>query len=87
MIAPRNIEETAEDGNGNGDGGDEGDGDVDDTTSGGGIHLMRVKTVLLAIESQYMRQSRRTRNGHLPVLPGSPIQHANRPYRDARRQR
>ena len=48
---------------------------------------MRVKTVLLAIESQYMRQSRRTQNGHLPVSPGSPIQHANRPYRDARRQR
>ncbi|KIM55812.1 hypothetical protein SCLCIDRAFT_30073 [Scleroderma citrinum Foug A] len=59
-IAPRNVEETAEDGNGNqnGDGGDDGgDGSVDGTTSGGGVHSTQVKTALLTTESQHMRQN------------------------------
>ena len=65
----------------NGDGGDDrGDGSMDGTTSGGGVHSTRVKTVLLTTESQHTRQNRRNRNGNSPVSSMPPTNHANRPY-------
>ena len=73
-------------GDGN-DGNDGGDGDVDGTTSGGSVDSMRVKAVLLAANSQYMHQNRRTRDQDLPVLSEPPIQHADRPYGHVRRRR
>ena len=79
-IVPGAEGETAE-GNGDGDGdryGDDGDGDG--ITSGGSVDSIRVNAALLAVESQYMRQDRRTRNGDLPMSSRPPIRHLNRPY-------
>ena len=73
-------------GDGDGDGSSD-DGDMDGTTSGGGVHLMRVKAALLAGDSQHMRQSRRTRNGDLPVSSRPPTSPAERPYRGVRPHR
>ena len=79
-IAPDVEGETAE-GNGDGDGDQYGDdGDGDGITSGGSIDSIRVNAALLAVESQYMRQDQRTRNGDLPMSSRPPIQHLNRPY-------
>ena len=86
-IAPRNIEEMAEDGDADrngGDRGDKGDGDVDGTTSSGSIHSMRVKTVLLAEESQHMHQTRGTRSNGLPMSSRPLIRLAEHPYRHIR---
>ena len=55
-IAP-NVGETAHNGNGDGDGDD---GDMDGATSSGDVNSNRVEEALLAVESQYMRQGRRT---------------------------
>ena len=74
MIAP-NVGERAGDSGGDRDG-----GDVDGTTSGDTIDSTRAEGTWLAEKSQHMRQSQRTRNGHLPVSPGSPIQHATCPF-------
>ena len=60
------------DGDGDGDGDDGDVGDVDGTTGGGGVHSTRVKTALLAEESQHMRQTRRTRSNDLPGHPSDP---------------
>ena len=82
-IVPDVEGERACDGDGDGSGGDGDDGgvgDVDGTMSSGSIDSNRVKTVLLAEESQHILQSRRTRIGDLPVSSGSPIQPADRPY-------
>ena len=76
-IAP-NVGETARDGNGNGD---SDNGDVDGTTSSGDVDSNRVEEVLLAVESQYMCQGRRTRNSDLPMPSEPPVQPAERPYR------
>lgn len=68
-------------GNSDGDGdryGDDGDGDG--ITSGGSVDSIRINAALLAVESQYMRQDRRTRNGDLPMSSRPPIRHLNRPY-------
>ena len=89
-IAPSVEGERACDGNGdqNGDDGDDGgDGDKGGTMSGSSIHSMRVKEVLLAEESQYMRQSRRKRDGNSPVSSQPPTNPADRPYRGVRRRR
>ena len=81
MIAPDIEGETAE-GNGDGDGDRYGDnGDGNGITSGGSVDSVRVNAALLAVESQYMRQDRRTRNGNLPMSSRPPIRHLNRPYR------
>ena len=76
-IAP-NVGEMARDGNGDDDGDD---GDVDGATSSGNVDLNRVEEALLAVESQYMHQGRRTRNGDLPMPSEPPIQPTERPYR------
>ena len=64
----------------------DGDGDVDGTTSGGGIHSMRVKAALLAIGSQHLCQTRRSRN-NLPMSSRSPICYAERPFGTVRHRR
>jgi len=64
-----------------------GDGDMGDTTSGGGIDLKRVETVLLAGESQHECQSRRTRDGNSPVSSRPPIHHEERLYIPVRHRR
>ncbi|KIM55787.1 hypothetical protein SCLCIDRAFT_30049 [Scleroderma citrinum Foug A] len=75
-IAP-NVGETARNGDGDGD---SDDGDVDGATSSGDINSNQVEEVLLAVESQYMCQGRRTRNSDLPMLSEPPIQPTERPY-------
>ena len=77
-IAPKVEGENAGIGVGDRDG-DE--GGMDGTTSGGGIHSIRVNAALLAGDSQHMHQSRRIRNGDLPVSSVPPIYLADRPYR------
>ena len=62
MTAPNVKGERACDGNGdkNGDGGDDGgDGSKGGTTSSGSIDSVQVNSALLAVKSQYMRQSQR----------------------------
>ena len=81
VIAP-DIEGKTAEGNSDGDGDQYGDdGDGDGITSSGSVDSIRVNAALLAVESQYMRQDRRTRNGNLPMLSRPPIRHLNRPYR------
>ena len=82
MIAP-NVKQRAGNGNGNRNGGD---GDVHGTMSSGHVNSSRVEEALLAIDSQLKRQSRRTRNGNLPVSSVPPIPHAECPYGHVRRQ-
>ena len=60
---------------------------MDGTTSGGGVHLKRVETALLAAKSQHVRYSRRRRNGNSPVSSIPPIRPADRPYRPIRWRR
>ena len=73
---------------GDGDGGDDGrGGSVDGTTSGSGIHSIRMKTALLAIESQHLRQCRRIQNGDLLMSSEPPIRHTNRLYGHVRWRR
>ena len=69
---------------GDGDGDRDGDA-IDGTTSGDGIDSTRVNAALLAGESQHTRQTRRRRNGDLPVSPRPPIQLGERPYGHVRR--
>ena len=66
---------------------DEWNGDVDGTTSGGSIDSKRVKTALLAVNSQHTRYRSRARGNGSPVSSWTPIQPTDRPYRLARRQR
>ena len=74
-------------GAGDGDGDqDRDDGGVGGTTSGGGVHSIRVNAALLAGDSQHMHQSRRTQNGDLPVSSRPPTSPAERPYRGVRPQ-
>ena len=82
VIVP-NVKQRAGDGDGNQNGGDS---DVHSTTSSGHVDSSRVEKVLLAIDSQLKRQSRRTRNGNLPVSSMPPIPHAECPYRCIRWQ-
>ena len=84
-IAPSVEGERAGDGDGDGNGGD---GDGDGTTSSGNANSKRVGAALLAGRSQYMRQSRRIRNGNdLPMSSGPPIQPERCPYGLVRRRR
>ena len=53
---------------------------MDGTTSGSGVHLTRVKTALLAEESQHMHQTRGTQSNNLPMSSEPPIHHANHLY-------
>ncbi|KIM52604.1 hypothetical protein SCLCIDRAFT_32511 [Scleroderma citrinum Foug A] len=58
------------------DGDDDQDGDVggmDGTMSGGSVDLIRVNEALLAMESQYMRQTRRTPDNDSPMSSEPPI--------------
>ncbi|KIM54280.1 hypothetical protein SCLCIDRAFT_31227 [Scleroderma citrinum Foug A] len=72
----------------NGGAGDNaGDDDEGGTTSGGGVDSIRVKAVLLAAESQPMRQTRRTRSNDLPMSSGPPISPAECPFGPIRRRR
>ena len=80
-MAARDVEQRAVNSDGNRNGGD---GDVGDTTSGGNVNSSRVEAALLAAESQYMRYSRRKRNGDSPVSSGPPTSCADCPYRLAR---
>ena len=48
---------------------------------------MRVKTALLAVESQHLRQNRRRRNGDSPVSSVPPVHPAECPYGDVTRRR
>ena len=74
-------------GAGDGDGDrDRDDGGVGGTTSGGGVHSIRVNAALLAGDSQHMHQSRRTQNSDLPVSSGPPTSPAECPYRGVRPQ-
>jgi len=67
---------------GDGDGGGYRDvGDVDSMTSGGDIDSKQVEAVLLATDSQHMRQSRRLQRNDLPVSSRPPIHHEEHPYR------
>ena len=76
------------DGRRNGGSGDDGrSGSEGGTTSGGSIDSVRVNEALLAVGSQHMRQTRRTRDGNIPVSSGPPIKCSERPYRVARRKR
>ena len=82
-IAPIVEGERAGDGDGGrnrGDGDDERDGDGDGMTSGGSVDSTRVNEALLAGKSQHTRQTRRTRDGDLPVSPWPPIRVVERPY-------
>ena len=60
---------------------------MDSTTSGSGVHPTRVKTALLAEESQHMRQTRGTQSNNLPMSSEPPIHHANHLYGPTRHQR
>ena len=82
-IAP-NMGETARDGDGDGDGDD---GDMDGATSSGDVDLNRVEEALLAVESQYVHQDRRRRNGDSPVSSVPPVHPAECPYGDVTRRR
>ena len=76
--------ETARDGDGDGDGDD---GDMDGATSSGDVDLNRVEEALLAVESQYVHQDRRRRNGDSPVSSVPPVHPAECPYGDVTRRR
>ena len=78
-VVARVVDET--DGRWNG-----GDGSVDGTTSGNSIDSTRANAALLAMESQRVHYSQRTRQGNLPVSSKPPIQSERRPYGPARRQ-
>ncbi|KIM58353.1 hypothetical protein SCLCIDRAFT_28137, partial [Scleroderma citrinum Foug A] len=89
-IAPIVEGERAGDGDGGrngGDGDDERDGDGDGTTSGGSVDSTRVNEALLAGKSQHTRQTRRTRDGNLPVSSWPPTRVVERPYGAVRRRR
>jgi len=66
---------------------DERNGDADGTTSGGSIDSKRVKTALLAVNSQHTRYRSRARGNGSPVPSWTSTNHAKRPYGPARRQR
>ena len=55
-------------------------------TSGSSVDSTRVNEALLAVKSQRVRYSRRTRND-LPVSSGPPTKRSERVYGDARRRR
>ena len=65
---------------GAGDGNSDHDGDDNGTTSGGSVDSNRVNAMLLAVESQHLRWSRRKQNGHLPVSSWPPIRLVERLY-------
>ena len=60
MIVPSVEGERAGDGDSDGYGDDGDVGDMNGTTGGGSVHSTRVKTALLAEESQHMRYSPRS---------------------------
>ena len=69
---------------------DDPDGDVggvDGTTSGGSVDSIQVNEALLAMESQYMRQTRRTPDNDSPMSSEPPIRHPDHPYGNVRRRR
>ena len=83
VMAVREVGERA--GNGSGVGNrDEWNGDGDDTTSSGSVDSKRVKTALLAANSQHTCYRSRFQGNGLPVLSWPPIQPVNNPYGPAR---
>ena len=81
-IAPRSVEEMAEDGDGNRDGGDM---DGDGTASSSNADLMRVDGVRLAGEAGQHEKPNDKMKRDVPVSPRPPIRPTERPYSAVRR--
>ena len=85
-MAARELEERAGDSEGIGSH-DERSGDMDSTTSSGSIDLVRVKTALLAANSQHTRYRLRAQGNSSPVSSWPPTNHAEHPYGSIRCKR
>ena len=83
MIAPRSIEEMAEDGDDNRDGGDV---DRDGMASSGNADSMRVDSVRLAGEAGQHEKPNDKMKRDVPVSPRPPIRPTEHPYGAVRRR-